>query len=123
MLRQQQTVTNNELAQTNEKMQHTMQQLQKTNEELQQTYAELQLTDKVKEEYIARYLNRCRNYLETLIGYRRNTLRLLKERRTDELMKSLKSEAVIKEEQDKFYDDFDQAFLTLFPDFIQKFNN
>lgn len=123
LLRQQQAETNDELAQTNEKMQHTMQQLQKANEELQQTYAELQLTDKVKEEYIARYLNRCRNYLETLIGYRRNTLRLLKEHRTDELIKNLKSEAVIKEEQDKFYDDFDQAFLTLFPDFIQKFNN
>ena len=75
-----------------------------------------------KEEYIARYLNRCRDYLDSLADYRRTTLRLVKEKRLEELVKKANSEQVIRKEQDAFYADFDQAFLTLFPDFIEKFN-
>jgi len=89
---------------------------------LQQTFAALKLTDKVKEEYIARYLNRCRDYLDTMQKNQRALHRLYKERRMEELGNELKSDNRIKEEQEKFYADFDAAFLTLFPDFIEKFN-
>lgn len=116
------SLSNQQQAKTNEKLQQTLAQLQSTNETLQETFAALQLTDKVKEEYIARYLNRCRDYLDTMQANQRVLHRLFKERRMDELGAQLKSDATIREEQDKFYADFDAAFLTLFPDFIDKFN-
>lgn len=122
LLRKEQNQTNEQLSAANEKMQASVQSLKTTNEELQQTYANLRLSDKIKEEYIARYLDRCRGYLDALEEYRRTSLRLIKEHKLEELSKSLKSESMIKAEQEKFYADFDAAFLTLFPDFIQKFN-
>lgn len=121
-LRRVQTETNRQLSAANEKMSRAMKSLQSTNDELQQAYAELRLSDKMKEEYIARYLDRCRGYIDTLDEYRRTSLRLIKDHRTDELSKILKSESLIKGEQEKFFADFDAAFLTLFPDFIERFN-
>lgn len=121
-LRQKQAETNEALAQANDSLQQANAELQHTNSELQQTYADLRMADKMKEEYIARYLNRCRDYLDSLADYRRTTLRLVKEKRLEELVKKANSEQVIRKEQDAFYADFDQAFLTLFPDFIEKFN-
>lgn len=53
---------------------------------------------------------------------RKSLLHLVKDRRYDEVYKQLKSGATIKNEQEKFYADFDAAFLTLFPDFIERFN-
>jgi len=114
--------SNRHQTETNEKLQQTLARLQSTNETLQQTFAALKLTDKVKEEYIARYLNRCRDYLDTMQKNQRALHRLYKERRMEELGNELKSDNRIKEEQEKFYADFDAAFLTLFPDFIEKFN-
>ncbi len=113
---------NAKLQEANAKMQEAMRQLQLTNSELQATYDQLRMTDKVKEEYIARYLDRCRGYLDAIAEHRRNALRMLKDRKVQELYTSLQNENNDKREQDDFYVDFDSAFLTLFPDFVVSFN-
>lgn len=113
---------NEALQDANVKLKDTLDQLQETNDKLEETYSQLQLTDKVKEAYIGRYLDRCRSYFDTMEEERKSLLHLIKERRYDELYKQLKSAATIKAEQEKFYADLDAAFLTLFPDFIEKFN-
>lgn len=120
--REQLTESNRQHQGTNEKLQSTLTQLQSTNEALQQAYNALRDTDKVKEEYIAHYLNHCRSYIDILQKYQRTLHRLYKEHRMDELARVLKSESILHEEQEKFYTDFDAAFLTLFPNFIEKFN-
>lgn len=107
--------TRKELAQANKA-------LQEANISMQDTNANLQLTDKMKEEYIARYLNKCRDYLDTLEEYRRDLLKLAKARQNEELMRLLKSESFMAEEKQRFYMDFDEAFLRLFPNFIDRFN-
>lgn len=107
--------TRKELAQANEALQKAVVSMQTTNENLQ-------LADKVKEEYIARYLNRCRDYLDTLEEYRRDLLKLAKARQNEELLRQLKSESFMSEEKQRFYRDFDEAFLRLFPHFIDRFN-
>ena len=121
-LRQQQAETNEALAEANGKMQEAMGQLKEANGQLQETYAKLRSVDKLKEQYIVRYLDMCRDNLDTLLHYRRTTVRLLKERRLDELRKLASSEEATPAELGKFYADFDEAFLTLFPDFIERFN-
>ena len=109
-------------AQTRQQLADTNQQLQKANEAVHETNQHLLLTDKVKEEYIARYLSRCHDYIDKLDHYRRDLLRIVKNGRNEDLLKTLKSETIIAEEQKNFYADFDNAFLTLFPHFIEKFN-
>lgn len=128
-MRQQQTRNNAELAaanqrmhEANEKLQAALQEVKNTNEELQNTYSQLRMTDKVKEEYIARYLNRCRMYLDQLAEFRSSTLRLIKNRHFEEVANQLKRDLNAKVEQTQFYADFDAAFLTLFPDFVSSFN-
>lgn len=114
--------TRKELAQANEAQQQANEALREANEALQESNANLQLTDKMKEEYIARYLNKCRDYLDALEEYRRNLLKLAKARQNEELMRRLKSESFMAEEKQRFYMDFDEAFLRLFPNFIDRFN-
>lgn len=109
-------------AKMNEQLQETNKQMLAVNQQLKNTYAELRLSDKMKEEYLARYLNKCRDYLDRMDDDRRAAWRMLKDKQTEELMKYLKSDAHIKKEQELFYEDFDAAFLTLFPDFIRSFN-
>lgn len=128
-MRHQQTRNNAELAaanqrmhEANEKLQAALQEVKNTNEELQNTYSQLRMTDKVKEEYIARYLNRCRMYLDQLAEFRSSTLRLIKNRHFEEVANQLKRDLNAKVEQTQFYADFDAAFLTLFPDFVSSFN-
>lgn len=128
-MRHQQTRNNAELAaanqrmhEANEKLQAALQEVKNTNEELQNTYSQLRMTDKVKEEYIARYLNRCRMYLDQLAEFRSSTLRLIKNRHFEEVANLLKRDLNAKVEQTQFYADFDAAFLTLFPDFVSSFN-
>lgn len=106
----------------NNKLKQGYEQLESVNEQLKKTYTELQLSDKMKEEYLTRYLNRCRDYLDRMDEDRRAAWRLLKEHQTDELMKHLKSDARTKGEQERFFEDFDAAFLAIFPDFIHSFN-
>ena len=116
------SAANQQMHEANEKLQAALQEVKRTNEELQNTYSQLRMTDKVKEEYIARYLNRCRMYLDQLTEFRSATLRLIKNRHFEELANQLKRDLNAKTEQAQFYEDFDAAFLTLFPDFVASFN-
>lgn len=116
------SAANQQMHEANEKLQVALQEVKRTNEELQNTYSQLRMTDKVKEEYIARYLNRCRMYLDQLTEFRSATLRLVKNRHFEELANQLKRDLNAKTEQTQFYEDFDAAFLTLFPDFVASFN-
>ncbi len=92
------------------------QQMQRVNEKLAQT-------GKIKEVYIARYLDRCVAYLDKLETYRRSLAKLAMASRIDDLFKAIKSEQFIRDERKAFYNEFDKSFIELFPHFIESFNN
>ena len=100
----------------------TRKELALANTKLQDSNKNLIATDKVKEEYIARYLDRCRNYIDTLELFRRTLLKRFKAHQMEELYKDLKSEETIHREQERFFEEFDNTFLNLHPNFVQKFN-
>lgn len=93
------------------------------NKQLQQVNNELAQTGKIKEVYIARYLDRCVIYLDKLEFYRRSLAKLAMASRLEELFKAIKSEQFIRDERKDFYNEFDKSFLELFPHFITSFNN
>lgn len=93
-----------------------------TNKQLQEVNAELAQTGKIKEVYIARYLDRCVIYLDKLEQYRRSLAKLAMASRMDDLFKAIKSEQFIRDERKNFYNEFDKSFLELFPHFITSFN-
>ncbi len=89
-----------------------------SNEQLQEINKELSQASKIKEEYIALYLNQCVIYLDKLDTYRRSLAKLAMA-----LFKTIKSEQFIRDERKNFYNEFDKSFLKLFPHFIKSFND
>lgn len=97
--------------------------LHDTNESLVTLNNRLMETGRIKEVYIARYLERCVNYIDKLDTYRRSLKRLASASKTEELLKVLKSEQMLQRERKEFYVEFDRSFLTLFPNFVSDFND
>ncbi len=110
------------LRKQNQQLTNARQSLLEANNHLQESNAALEKTDKVKEDYIAFYLDKCRGYLGALQKYRRELLKLAKGRQHEELLKRLNSSEVMDEEQQRFYKDFDEAFLKIHPQFVERFN-
>ncbi|MBO7378146.1 MAG: hypothetical protein J6U31_00110 [Bacteroidales bacterium] len=103
------------LAQANNK-------LKISNSQLHSANLQLQNSDHIKGDYLMNYLTRSRNYLASIESFQRQMANLLHTRQYEELGKKLKSTEFIDEEQEKFYADFDELFLTLYPNFVEKFN-
>ncbi len=76
----------------------------------------------LKEEYIGRYMDQCSIYLEKMDTYRRSLGKIAAAGNMDELYKTIKSSKFIEGELKKFYANFDDAFLQLFPAFVEDFN-
>ena len=110
------------LAEANGQLAVANKQLGVRNENLQESNMMLQQMDKVKEEYIALFLDRCRKYITDLENFRKSLLKLAKNNQHAELMKTLKDDTLIESEQQRFYSDFDEAFLDIHPHFVENFN-
>ncbi|MGL5979775.1 MAG: DUF6377 domain-containing protein [Phocaeicola sp.] len=92
------------------------------NEQLHTMNSELGQTGRIKEVYIAHYLDRCVSYLDKLEAYRRSLAKLAKSSRLEDLYAAIKSEQLMKDERKAFYKEFDNSFLKLFPHYISSFN-
>ena len=97
--------------------------LYKANKKLVEANRNLAQTGRIKEVYIAKYLDRCVGYLEKLEQYRRSLEKLAMASKIDQLFKAIKSEEFLRDERKMFYDEFDRSFLDLFPNFVEDFNN
>ncbi len=92
------------------------------NGELKAVNSKLEQTGRIKEVYIARYLDRCVSYLEKLEQYRRSLEKLAMASRTEDLFKAIRSDQFLRDERKSFYIEFDKSFLELFPHFVEDFN-
>lgn len=92
------------------------------NKQLQAANESLEQTGRIKEVYIARYLDRCVGYLDKLEQYRRSLEKLAMASKTDALFKAIRSDQFLRDERKAFYRDFDRSFLDLFPHFVEDFN-
>ena len=93
-----------------------------TNEELKRINNRLTETNHIKEAYIGRFLNQCSEYIEKLEAYRKSLNKKANAKKLDELCEMLKSPQIINDELKAFYLNFDHTFLSLFPDFVARFN-
>lgn len=96
--------------------------LSEANAQLTVMNTQLEQTGKIKEVYIARYLDRCVSYLDKLAKYRRSLEKLAMASKIDDLFRAIRSEQFLKDERKDFYTEFDKSFLALFPNFIDSFN-
>ena len=92
-----------------------------TNKALRQTNQKLQESNKIKEEYIGYYFNIISNYIDRLENLKQNLDKNLQMNKFDTVRYIVQS-IKLKNERQNLYQGFDRIFLSLFPDFIRKFN-
>ncbi|MDG2431077.1 DUF6377 domain-containing protein, partial [Flavobacterium sp.] len=95
--------------------------LQSANAALNETNSSLAETNLVKEIYIGRYMDQCSDYIGKLEGYRKKLNVMATAGKMNQLLDAIKSKQFIEAELKEFYQNFDQTFLQLFPDFIPQF--
>lgn len=79
-------------------------------------------SNKVKEEYIGRFLEMCSLYVNRMELLKKRSLRYLKGRKYGDLEKMMRGEGDDDEDVMELYKNFDMAFIHLFPHFVDDLN-
>ena len=106
----------------NEQLRTVNAQLGDTVEQLHESNVLLQEREKLKEEYIARFLALSSKFIDRGEEQRKALYRLYRDRKTEELARELKSTHSGNENAQLFYENFDNAFLNIYPNFVEKVN-
>lgn len=114
--------TRREVMEINGELRRLNDELRQANTQQQQTNNSLIEANRIKEEYIGRFLGLCSTYIDKLETYRRMLNKKAATGKVDELYKTLKSTQFIDEELKEFYRNFDTSFLNIFPNFVDSFN-
>jgi len=116
------SVAKREISLANSKLVELNKELNSFNERLNYANSTLIEANLVKEIYIGRYMDQCSLYISKLEEYQRRLNVILSSGKTAELVKAVKSKEFIEVELKEFYKNFDKTFLSLFPNFIEEFN-
>ncbi len=114
--------TNSQLATLNEDLKTANEQLSEKNEQFAELNSQLSETNRVKEEYIGRFMSLCSQYIDKLDAYRRMVNKKMRNKEYDELFRITKSTELKETELEELYENFDSVFLHLFPHFVEDFN-
>lgn len=112
----------NDLQHANISLTQLNQNLNHANEKLCELNAELTESNKIKEQYIALFLNICSTYINKLEHYRRSSNKLIQAGKVAELFENNKSKKLLEHELKEFYDNFDNTFLHIYPNFVEELN-
>lgn len=119
----------NRLKVMNQRLQESMRQLSETsaqqvelNTRLKALNNQLAESNHVKEEYVGRFMQQCSIYIDKMDDMRRKVNRLVKSHEYEQLARLTRPTEFREKELEEFYTIFDTAFLHLFPDFVEKFN-
>ena len=116
------TVAQEELKMINGKLNDLNCRLSDINDDLKHANASLEESNCIKEVYISRFIKLCSEYIDRSERVRVSIQKSLSMGKVDEVKKMVKSSAMLTEEVKLLYQNFDTAFLHIFPDFVAKFN-
>lgn len=111
------------LLKVNTQLENLNKELQKINISLQTANKDLAESNQIKEVYIARFIKLCSTYVDRLDTYRRMVHKKVLTNQITELLHLTRSNSILEEALNELYENFDSAFLNLFPNFIEQFNS
>lgn len=111
------------LLKVNTQLENLNKELQKINFSLQTANKDLAESNQIKEVYIARFIKLCSTYVDHLDTYRRMVHKKVLTNPITELLHLTRSNSILEEALNELYENFDSAFLNLFPNFIEQFNS
>ena len=112
-----------EIAVINKQIKQYNDSLSEINLRLKTANTDLAEANEVKEEYIGLFLAMCSSYIDKLKYYQRNIKRKLTAGKYSEILTEVSSTDYIDTELKSFYKMFDKAFLQLYPNFVEEFND
>ena len=115
-------ISNDELASANKLLATQKNELAALNSQLSTLNSQLTESNRVKEEYIGRFMSLCAQYIDKLDNYRKMVNKKMKNKELEELFQISKSTELKEKELEELYENFDTVFLHLFPNFIDDFN-
>lgn len=105
-----------ELSRVNDKLIELNDGLNESNEQLSEA-------NHIKEQYIIHFLDLCSDYIVKMENYRKGLNKIALNNQIDLLLKKLKSTALVDQEVEELYKNFDSVFLNLYPTFVADFNS
>ena len=114
--------SNDELATANRQLAEQTQELSALNSQLSSLNAQLSESNRVKEEYIGRFMSLCSQYIDKLDNYRKMVNKKMKNKELEDLFHISKSTELKEKELEELFLNFDSVFLHLFPNFVNDFN-
>ena len=114
--------SNAQLSTANAQLSTLNSQLSNVNAQLSTVNSQLSESNRVKEEYIGRFMSLCSQYIDKLDNYRKMVNKKMKAKELDELFQLSKSTELKERELEELFLNFDSVFLHLFPNFVNDFN-
>jgi DNA-binding CsgD family transcriptional regulator len=114
--------SNDELAEANRRLATQTEELSTLNNQLSTLNSQLTESNRVKEEYIGRFMSLCSQYIDKIDDFRKMVNKKMKNKELDELFRLSKSTELKERELEELYQNFDSVFLHLFPNFVNDFN-
>lgn len=111
-----------EVQMINNELQKLNSDLSEVNDRLHQTNNRLKESNIIKDEYLGRFLDLCSKYIDNLENYRKQLNKKATSGKMDDLLRTLKSTKFSDDELKDLYLNFDTAFLKIFPNFVEAFN-
>ena len=112
----------NELSASNTQLAQLNAQLSDLNSQMQETNVKLNESNRVKDEYVGRFIHLCSFYIDRLDEMRKRVHKMVKSRDLDALYKFTGNSERRDKDLTELYEMFDSTFLHLFPNFVKDFN-
>lgn len=106
-----------------DEIQKDNQRVNEMNVMLEQRLAEIREANEIKNVYIGRYMSMFSTHIDSLEKYRSSLRNVAKSQDISEIQKALRSDEPIDKERNALYDEFDETFLAIFPDFVSQLNS
>ena len=83
----------------------------------------LEGANRIKEIYLSEFINLCSIYMSKLTSFNKMVSRKITSGKIEDLAKITKSGKFVEEQSREFYDIFDDAFLHIYPSFVEAVNS
>ena len=112
----------NELSDSNAQLAQLNTELSDLNSQLHETNLKLGESNRVKDEYVGRFIHLCSFYIDRLDEMRKQVNKMVKSKDLNALLKFTSDSELRDKNLTELYEMFDSTFLHLFPNFVDDFN-
>jgi len=111
-----------EILQINNRLNQLIEDLKLANDHQKNTNISLAESNRVKEKFISNFLEICAEYINKLENFKITVNRRIKAGQTNEILKMTSSSEDSARELKELYTNFDKAFLSIYPNFVEDIN-